>query len=123
MKDQTNCTPCKPINIVFDGPPSHESGRFVEVETDDGPGISIGEWVDRGGGLWALRITELPEADHENQETGAADNGTPMGLVKAWREQAEMFEFELDSPMVAKAIRICANELEEEITTNIQTRK
>jgi hypothetical protein len=23
------------VNVVFDGPPSHESGRFVEVEDDD----------------------------------------------------------------------------------------
>ena len=24
------------IDIVFDGPPSHQSGRFVEVEDDKG---------------------------------------------------------------------------------------
>jgi hypothetical protein len=34
------------INIVFDGPPSHESGRFVEVETDDGHSINIGQWLE-----------------------------------------------------------------------------
>ena len=45
----------KPINIIFDGPPSHESGRFVEVETDDGAGISVGKWIDRKDGLWSLR--------------------------------------------------------------------
>jgi len=50
-----------PINIIFDGPPSHEAGRFVEVETDDGKGINAGEWVKRGDGYWALRITELPK--------------------------------------------------------------
>jgi hypothetical protein len=50
----------KAINIIFDGPPSHESGRFVEVETDDGKGIRAGEWIEKGNGLWALRITELP---------------------------------------------------------------
>ena len=44
------------INIIFDGPPSHESGRFVEVEDDDGNAISAGEWIDRGDGYWALRI-------------------------------------------------------------------
>ena len=48
------------INIIFDGPPSHESGRFVEVETDDGKGINAGEWIERDDGYWALRITELP---------------------------------------------------------------
>ena len=50
----------KPINIIFDGPPSHIAGRFVEVETDDGNSINVGEWIEREDGLWALRITELP---------------------------------------------------------------
>lgn len=44
------------INIVFDGPPSHESGRFVEVENDAGQSIKCGEWIERDDGLWALRI-------------------------------------------------------------------
>lgn len=51
----------KPINIIFDGPPSHGSGRFVEIETDDGESINIGEWVEREDGLWALRIDILPK--------------------------------------------------------------
>jgi hypothetical protein len=50
----------KAINIVFDGPPGPEAGRFVEVETDDGESIKIGEWEERPDGLWALRITQLP---------------------------------------------------------------
>ena len=32
----------QPINIIFDGPPSHNSGRFVEVETDSGKSIHKG---------------------------------------------------------------------------------
>jgi hypothetical protein len=44
------------INIVFDGPPSHEGPRFVEVEDDDGHSIRVGKWVPRDDGLWALRI-------------------------------------------------------------------
>lgn len=47
------------INIIFDGPPSHESGRFVEVENDRGQSVSVGEWEEREDGLWALRITKL----------------------------------------------------------------
>ena len=50
----------KAINIIFDGPPGPEAGRFVEVETDDGKSINAGEWIEREDGLWALRITELP---------------------------------------------------------------
>ena len=48
------------IDIVFDGPPGPESGRFVEVERD-GKSIRLGEWVQRRDGLWALRIPD-PES-------------------------------------------------------------
>ena len=47
------------IDVVFDGPPSHLSGRFVETEDPTGKGISAGQWIDRGDGLWALRIPSL----------------------------------------------------------------
>lgn len=43
------------IDIVFDGPPSHESGRFVEVEDPSGASISVGEWIEDGE-FWRLRI-------------------------------------------------------------------
>lgn len=48
------------IDIVFDGPPSRESGRFVEVEDTQGRSFNAGEWIDRGNGLWALRIARSP---------------------------------------------------------------
>lgn len=53
------------INIVFDGPPGHEAGRFVEVETDDGHSISLGHWLQRSDGYWALRIENalIPSLD------------------------------------------------------------
>ena len=41
------------IVIRFDGPPSHESGRFIEVERD-GASISFGEWVEDSKGEWLL---------------------------------------------------------------------
>jgi len=44
------------IDIVFDGPPSHQSGRFLEVEDSKGKSIDFGEWVCRPNGYWALRI-------------------------------------------------------------------
>jgi hypothetical protein len=60
----------QPINIIFDGAPGPVAGRFVEVETDEGRSINVGEWVERLDGLWALRITELPEASTpDNEET------------------------------------------------------
>ena len=43
-----------PVHVIFDGPPSHESGRFVEVETPDGKSIRLGQWLNRGDGYWAL---------------------------------------------------------------------
>lgn len=56
--------PAKPatapfLDIVFDGPPGPEAGRFVEVE--DGKGCSVnrvGEWMLRDDGFWALRIPD-----------------------------------------------------------------
>lgn len=50
-----NATPF--VDIVFDGPPSHESGRFVEVEDAQGRGLNFGKWVHREDGYWALRVT------------------------------------------------------------------
>lgn len=47
------------LDIVFDGPPSHESGRFVEVESPAGRSVNVGEWIDRGDGMWALRIPHV----------------------------------------------------------------
>jgi hypothetical protein len=43
----------KGLAIIFDGPPSHESGRFVEVELN-GKSVNAGEWIQRDDGLWAL---------------------------------------------------------------------
>lgn len=57
------------VHIVFDGPPSHESGRFIEVETAWGKSISLGEWKERADGYWVLelRAALLPEPQPEPQ--------------------------------------------------------
>ena len=49
----------KYIDIVFEGAPGPpDSGRFVEVENDEGQSLAaFGEWVQRPDGFWALRIT------------------------------------------------------------------
>ena len=47
----------EPVQIVFDGPPSHHAGRFVEVE-QGGKSIKFGEWKEREDGFWVL---ELPK--------------------------------------------------------------
>ena len=47
------------IDVLFDAPPGPESGRFIEVENEHRRSIRAGEWIDRGDGTWALRITRL----------------------------------------------------------------
>lgn len=44
------------VDIVFDGPPGPEAGRFVEVENDKGESITLGNWRQRDDGYWVLRI-------------------------------------------------------------------
>lgn len=44
------------IDIVFDGPPGPESGRFVEVEDETGKSIDAGEWLESLDGFHRLRI-------------------------------------------------------------------
>jgi hypothetical protein len=58
------------IDIVFDGPPSHESGRFVEVENEDRQSINVGTWIaptptndPQGTGFWRLRLKVRPGLD------------------------------------------------------------
>ena len=53
----------EPVDIVFDGPPGPESGRFVEVESPPGRSIRFGEWVERDDGYWVLRFS--PPASRE----------------------------------------------------------
>lgn len=63
------------IDIVFDGPAAHESGRFIEVEDDSGASVDIGEWIHREDGMWALRL--------KAQDTGlrVMQNGEWVRLV------------------------------------------
>ena len=49
------------LHIVFDGLPSHESGRFVEVEDESGKSINAGDWKQREDGLWELMLFEDAE--------------------------------------------------------------
>lgn len=45
------------VDVVFDGPPGPEAGRFVEVEDMSGASVRVGEWVERPDGYWALRLS------------------------------------------------------------------
>jgi hypothetical protein len=46
----------KYVDIVFDGPPGPEAGRFVEVENDKSESIEFGGWQQREDGYWVLRV-------------------------------------------------------------------
>jgi hypothetical protein len=72
----------KTIDIVFDGPPGHESGRFVEVERD-GKSISLGEWQQRSDGYWVLRIPDPEQLSAELQEIRTL---AAACFIPSWRE-------------------------------------
>lgn len=60
----------EPLYVVFDGPPSHESGRFVELENGARQGQSAGEWRQRDDGLWTLGpfyVASPPEKEGSEQ--------------------------------------------------------
>lgn len=44
------------LSIIFDGPPGAVSGRFVEVEDENGQSMNAGTWRERSAGLWSLDI-------------------------------------------------------------------
>jgi hypothetical protein len=50
------------LDIVIDGPPGPESGRFIECEGPDGASVKAGEWIERPDGMWALRIRKIKGA-------------------------------------------------------------
>lgn len=44
------------IDIVISG---HFADQLVEIENSSGEIISLGTWIDRKNGYWALRLTDL----------------------------------------------------------------
>lgn len=76
------------LYVIFDGPPEHESGRFVEVEDENGQGVSAGKWEERGDGFWTLGPFLQPPA--EVAEQPATDLGT---MVEAILAEATFPEF------------------------------
>lgn len=56
--------PSEKIRIVFDGPPSHEGGRFIEVENEHAQSVSFGEWVEEGE-LWYLEFPNPAKLEAE----------------------------------------------------------
>jgi len=76
------------IAIVFDGPPGPESGRFVEVEDSKGRSLNVGEWAERGDGLWELRILRYGTAEQLTSAQGRASRAEER-LIEEQRKVAE----------------------------------
>jgi hypothetical protein len=56
------------IQIRFDGPPGHESGRFVEVEDASGKSFRMGEWVEGQDGHWLLVFDDPRQIEELNDK-------------------------------------------------------
>lgn len=92
--ERSGYNPSEPeeIHVVFDGPPSHESGRFVECEDAEGRGIKVGRWVevpareqpDANGparSLWHL-VFAAPTARPSDRNYWAVREGVLKELVE-----------------------------------------
>ncbi len=44
------------IDIVFNGPPRNDHGKFIDVQDAEGNSIGTGSYVNRGDGTYALRV-------------------------------------------------------------------
>lgn len=85
----------KYVDVVFDGPPAPESGRFVELESPAGTGIRFGEWIDRGDGYWALRIPIVQASSIETKTFEIRDKGT---FIPAIASRIAPFELAKSDP-------------------------
>lgn len=86
------------IDIIFDGPPGHEGGRFIEVEDDRGYSINVGEWIEEPGGRrWALRLPDHRELEAELKAANANIQALNEDLAKykaLLKERDELLEGE-----------------------------
>ncbi len=70
------------IYIIFDGPPSHESGRFVEVEDGEGHGLGLeqtgADWKQRKK-FWTLGpFANANESWDNGYEDGKRDGAVSL---------------------------------------------
>lgn len=92
------------IDIVFEGSPGPVAPTFVEVENMDGASIRVGTWIDRGNGLWALRIP-LPDLNdyaaqsHEDNAKWWVDPATGKPIERNRAELLMLMVSELAEAM------------------------
>jgi hypothetical protein len=88
------------VDIVLDGPPdlTAGSGRFVEVEADDGHSIAIGAWTQRPDGYWSpadRRRTHPAATIHGPPGRGGTVDPTPYEDERTGRHLAGPVDVEL----------------------------
>lgn len=67
------------VFVVFDGPPSHESGRFIEVVDEENRGVRIDSsqsWRQRPDGHWTLGPFLAKRQDMSELPVPAASEGS-----------------------------------------------
>jgi hypothetical protein len=77
------------LKVVFDGPPAPESGRFIEVEREDGSSVSAGKWEELEDGSWALWLRVIDEDVSIMLEKPEKDRG----LLKTDADARAFFAF------------------------------
>lgn len=100
------------IRIVFDGPPGHEAGRFVEVEDAEGRSIGASRWEQKGD-LWHLVIAATPPADLTQHPAYRA--GVEAGI----EQSAKACEEVTGAPMWAAHF---ANRVRDQLDTKVPAR-
>jgi hypothetical protein len=130
------------IDILFDGPPDHQGGRFVEVENERGQSINAGTWISpvatedadgKSDGLWRLRIKVTPSLNnmarmiHDVSTAHGFDapnpSNLPSKLMLSVTELAEaMEEFRDDKPAVYWKCTACGMESSEPLSPAIAHR-
>lgn len=99
------------IRIVFDGPPSHESGRFIEVENERGEGISFGKWKQEGE-YWYLEFSNpavfearIMELEAERGELRNHESFNTAEVLRVIADEIERADGGLRAPYAAMARR------------------
>ncbi len=93
------------VDIVFDGPPSHEAGRFVETEDAKGSSIKFGEWVHRDDGYWVLRISQATEIDRLRAELAAAKEDNVL-WQQAHKAEIERLRVSMHKARIALGLEV-----------------
>ena len=94
------------VHVVFDGPPGPVAGRFIEVETPDGKGLSVGRWIERDDGYWALEIDVIPKEPARGDTERPDDDKLKIALMErdwllgAWAAMAGIPQAEAEAEML-----------------------